>query len=47
VSSKANEKVPEKIVKAVIAKTIYVGKDGISFKQAVQLANLGYRILFK
>jgi hypothetical protein len=46
-SSSANVRVPEPTVKAVMAKTIYVGKDGITLKQAVLLADLGYRILVR
>lgn len=37
----------EKIQQAMLAKVVYVGKDGITLKQAMVLANLGYRIIIK
>jgi hypothetical protein len=46
-SNAANVKVPKKVGMVVMPKIVYVGKDGITFKQAVQLADLGYRILVR
>jgi hypothetical protein len=35
------------VAKAIITKVVYVGKDGITLKQAVKLAELGYTIILK
>lgn len=37
----------DKLQKAMFTKVVYVGKDGITLKQAVLLAKLGFRVIWK